>query len=107
MEDKEARFTALLHHDDADRLGAAYRALNPRAATGIDGVTWETFGRDLERNLQDLLGRVHRGGYVASRPLTSLRSHRRFVRRLRRLRDPRRQRAGLIGHRATIRGPCG
>ena len=65
MEDKEARFTALLHHVDADRLGAAYRALNPRAATGIDGVTWETYGRDLERNLQDLLGRVHRGGYRA------------------------------------------
>jgi hypothetical protein len=37
-------------------------------------VTWETFGRDLERNLQDLLGRVHRGGYVASRPLSSSRS---------------------------------
>jgi RNA-directed DNA polymerase len=47
MEDKEARFTALLHHVDADRLGAADRALNPRAATGIDGVTWETYGRDL------------------------------------------------------------
>jgi retron-type reverse transcriptase len=28
-------------------------------------VTWETYGRDLERNLQDLLGRVHRGGYRA------------------------------------------
>jgi RNA-directed DNA polymerase len=65
MKDKEARFTALLHHVDADRLGAAYWALNPRAATGTDGVTWETYGRDLEGNLQDLLGRVHRGGYRA------------------------------------------
>jgi hypothetical protein len=37
MEDKQARFTALLHHVDADRLGAADRALHPRAATGIDG----------------------------------------------------------------------
>lgn len=65
MEDKEARFTALLHHVDADRLAAAYRALNPRAATGTDGVTWGTYGRDLEGNLQDLLGRVRRGGYRA------------------------------------------
>ena len=65
MEDEEARFSALLHHVDADRLGTAYRALNPRAATGTDGVTWEAYGRDLEGNLQDLLGRVHRGGYRA------------------------------------------
>ncbi|MGZ6652273.1 MAG: group II intron reverse transcriptase/maturase, partial [Solirubrobacteraceae bacterium] len=32
--DKGARFTALLHHVDVDRLRAAYWALNPRAATG-------------------------------------------------------------------------
>jgi RNA-directed DNA polymerase len=30
--DKEARFTALLHHVDVDRLRAAYWALEPRAA---------------------------------------------------------------------------
>src|ERR671914_606522 len=65
MEDNEARFTALLHHVDGDRLAAAYRALNPRAASGTGGVRWETYGRDLEANLQDLLGRVHRGGYPA------------------------------------------
>ena len=65
MEDEEARFSALLHHVSLDRLRAAYGALNPRAATGTDGVTWEAYGRDLEGNLQDLLGRVHRGGYRA------------------------------------------
>jgi RNA-directed DNA polymerase len=65
MEDGEARFSALLHHVDADCLRAAYRALNARAATGTDGVTWEAYGQDLEGNLQDLLGRVHRGGYRA------------------------------------------
>jgi group II intron reverse transcriptase/maturase len=63
--DKEARFTALLHHVDVDRLRAAYRALNPRAATGIDGMTWEAYGRDLEINLRDLHARVHRGSYRA------------------------------------------
>ena len=65
MEEKEARFTALLHHVDVERLRAAYRALNPRAATGVDGVTWRTYGEDLERNLEDLAARVHRGGYRA------------------------------------------
>ena len=28
--------------------GTAYRALNPRAATGVDDVTWRDYGRDLE-----------------------------------------------------------
>jgi RNA-directed DNA polymerase len=65
MQDKEARFTALLHHVDVDRLRAAYRALAPKAAPGVDGVTWTDYGRDLEANLQDLHARVHRGSYRA------------------------------------------
>ncbi len=63
--DKEARFTALLHHVDVDRLRAAYRALRPKAAPGVDGVTWEDYGVDLEENLRDLHARVHRGAYRA------------------------------------------
>src|ERR1035438_4474571 len=63
--DRQARFTALLHHVDVDRLRAAYRALNPRAATGVDGVSWEEYGRDLEGNLQELHARLHRGAYRA------------------------------------------
>ena len=61
--DKEARFTALLHHVSLDRLRAAYWALQPKAAPGVDGVTWQDYGQDLEANLQDLHGRVHRGSY--------------------------------------------
>ena len=63
--DKKARFTALLHHVDVDRLREAYRALNPRAATGVDDLTWEDYGRDLEANLRDLHARVQRGSYRA------------------------------------------
>ena len=63
--EKDARFTALLHHVDVDRLRAAYAALNPRAATGVDGVTWRAYGDDLEANLRDLHARVHRGSYRA------------------------------------------
>jgi RNA-directed DNA polymerase len=65
VKDKEVRFTALLHHVDVDRLRAAYWALNPKAATGVDGVTWEDYGQDLEDNLRDLHARVHRGAYRA------------------------------------------
>jgi RNA-directed DNA polymerase len=63
--DKDVRFTALLHHVDVDRLRAAYGALNPKAATGVDKVTWYDYGQDLEANLRDLHARVHRGAYRA------------------------------------------
>src|SRR5512133_887664 len=46
--DKEARFTALLHHVDLARLRAAYWASRPTAAPGVDGVTWEAYGQHLE-----------------------------------------------------------
>jgi group II intron reverse transcriptase/maturase len=63
--DKEARFTALLHHVDVDRLRMAYFALRPKAAPGVDGVTWHEYGQNLEGNLEDLHARVHRGSYRA------------------------------------------
>ena len=63
--DKEARFTALLHHVTVDRLRAAYRAIRPQAAPGVDGVTWEVYGQDLEVNLRDLHQRLHAGSYRA------------------------------------------
>ena len=52
-----------MHHVDIDRLRAAYRAINPEAATGVDGVTWRAYGQDLEANLEDLHARVQRGAY--------------------------------------------
>ena len=63
--DKEARFTALLHHVDVDRLRTAYRAIRPKAAPGVDGVTWAEYGQDLEANLRDLHARVQAGRYRA------------------------------------------
>jgi RNA-directed DNA polymerase len=65
QKDGDTRFTALLHHVTVDRLRVAYRALNPKAATGVDGVAWADYGQDLEENLRDLHGRVHRGAYRA------------------------------------------
>ncbi len=65
QQDKEARFTALLHHVDVDRLRAAYRALSPRAAAGVDGVSWQSYGQQLEGNLHDLHARLHRGAFRA------------------------------------------
>ena len=63
--DKKARFTALLHHIDVDCLREAYQGLNPKAAAGVDEVTWEAYGENLEANLQDLHRRLHSGAYRA------------------------------------------
>jgi RNA-directed DNA polymerase len=65
QKDKDARFTALLHHVDVERLRAAYLALRPKAAPGVDGVTWHEYGQELEDNLRDLHERVHHGSYRA------------------------------------------
>jgi len=64
--DRDAKFTALLHHVTVDRLREAYRAISPNAAAGVDGVMWRDYGADLEDNLRDLHARVQRGAYRAS-----------------------------------------
>jgi RNA-directed DNA polymerase len=61
--DRNARFTALLHHVTVERLRAAFFQLKRKAAAGVDGVTWEQYAEDLENNLQDLHARVYRGAY--------------------------------------------
>jgi len=59
--------TALLHHVyNVDTLALAYWSLDRRAAPGVDGVTWQSYGEALEANLQDLAARLKRGGYRAS-----------------------------------------
>jgi RNA-directed DNA polymerase len=62
---KDARFTALLHHVTVDRLREAFLGLKRNAAAGVDGVTWEHYAQELEEKLQDLHARVHRGAYRA------------------------------------------
>jgi group II intron reverse transcriptase/maturase len=66
VRDKEARFTALLHHVTLERLLLAYQDISPKAAPGVDGVMWEAYGQDLVANLRDLHERVQQGRYRAS-----------------------------------------
>jgi RNA-directed DNA polymerase len=62
---KKERFTAVLHHVSVELLEDAYFWLKPNAAPGVDGVTWREYAQDLEANLEDLHGRIHRGAYRA------------------------------------------
>ena len=57
-------FTSLYHHIcDVDNLRAAYDNLAARKATGVDGITKEEYGKNLEGNLQDLSARLKRMAY--------------------------------------------
>jgi group II intron reverse transcriptase/maturase len=62
---KKERFTSLLHHINVASLRMAFIALKRDASPGVDGVTWQTYEADLDRNLTDLHERVHRGAYRA------------------------------------------
>ena len=70
---KKERFTALFHHLSLDLLREAFLALKRDAAPGVDGLTWQDYEADLERQLEDLHDRVHRGAYRA------LPSRRRYI----------------------------
>ena len=62
---KEEKFTALLHHVNVDLLEKAFNDLKACAAPGVDGLTWKDYEADLDRNLEELHARVHRGAYRA------------------------------------------
>src|ERR1700690_4281500 len=62
---KKEKFTALFHHVSIDHLTEAFSELKETAAAGVDGLTWRDYEQHLERNLEDLDARIHRGAYRA------------------------------------------
>jgi hypothetical protein len=66
---RKMRFTALVHHvyRPATLRRAAF-GVNPKAAPGVAGVTWQQYGEDLDHNLEDLSRRWKRGAYRAQPP---------------------------------------
>jgi len=60
------RFTSLAHLLTVERLRKAFHGLDAAAAPGVDGVTKEEYGRDLERNLSELQARLKARRYRAS-----------------------------------------
>jgi hypothetical protein len=55
-----------LHHISVEHLETAFSELHENVSH--DGLTWRAYAADLERNLEELHGRLHRGAY---RPLTA------------------------------------
>jgi group II intron reverse transcriptase/maturase len=64
-ERKKERFTALFHHLSIELLEEAFYELKENAAPGVDRLRWTDYETDLERKLEDLHSRLHRGAYRA------------------------------------------
>jgi RNA-directed DNA polymerase len=56
---------ALPHHVNVELLRLAFFELKRNAPHGVDGLIWRDYAADLERRLEDLHARVHRGAYRA------------------------------------------
>nr|WP_197539349.1 reverse transcriptase domain-containing protein [Sorangium cellulosum] len=56
--DPEGVLLALAHLIDEEALQRAYRSLRNEAAVGVDGITKEQYGQDLEHNVRDLHARM-------------------------------------------------
>lgn len=74
---KKERFTSLLHHIDPAMPRTAFYAMKRDAGPcvdwpGVDGMTWETYERNLDRRIEELHARVKSGAY---RALPSRRSY--------------------------------
>jgi len=57
------RFHSLAHLIDEELLAGAFARLRSTAAVGVDGITKEHYGRDLQRNLRDLYERMRTKRY--------------------------------------------
>ncbi len=65
LRNRREQFTSLMHHMTPDLLAWAFQQLKPKAAPGVDGVTWEQYAVALDGNIDDLHRRVMRGAYRA------------------------------------------
>ena len=60
----DCQFTSLFHLMDKELLRGCFEGLRKDAASGIDRVTKEEYGKDLEANLSGLVERLHRMAYI-------------------------------------------
>jgi len=56
--DKRLKFTSLIHHINEANLVRCYSELKKDKASGIDGITVEEYGCNLEENIEQLVGKL-------------------------------------------------
>lgn len=71
--DRKKRLTTLWHHVYSEAtLREAYRKLNPKSSPGVDGQTWQEYGKGLGERISELSVRLKRMGH---RPQAVLRRY--------------------------------
>lgn len=63
--DRRMKFTALLHHITPSLLVESFYDLKPKAAAGVDGVTWWDYEKCLYTRVHELHREIHTGAYRA------------------------------------------
>ncbi len=61
--DQNFQFSSLAHLLNIEYLRDCYKSLNRNKAVGIDNVSWEEYGRNLDENLELLVSRLKRKKY--------------------------------------------
>ena len=61
--DPDFQFTSLAHLLNVEYLRDCYKSLNRNKAVGIDNVSWEEYGVNLDQNLELLVSRLKRKKY--------------------------------------------
>ena len=61
--DSKVQFIALAHYLDEEFLKVNYEELKKKTAVGIDRITVEAYGEQLDSNLRDVVGRMKRKAY--------------------------------------------
>jgi group II intron reverse transcriptase/maturase len=56
-------FSNLLHHINVQSLKEAYDALDKNRALGVDNISKEAYGKNLEANLENLFVKIRNGSY--------------------------------------------
>jgi group II intron reverse transcriptase/maturase len=62
-EQPEARFTSLIHLINSETIIMCHKEMSARKASGVDKVTKDSYGGNLEANVADLIGRMKRQVY--------------------------------------------
>ena len=61
--DKTATFDNIMAHINEESLKASYQQLRKECSVGVDGTSWEEYGRELEENIKGLMERMKRMSY--------------------------------------------
>ena len=57
------KMTELVHKYKAETLKECYRNMERGKAAGVDGVSWDEYGTDLDGNVERLMERMKKGAY--------------------------------------------